>query len=99
MSNFILGIDFGGAKNAVALATYGLTEWLDYHQQKSSPFATAQSDLDTVLKMGRNLLSSNRGRLLSVGVSFGGPVDFEQGIVKCSYHVTGWGNFASYLWN
>jgi glucokinase len=31
--------------------------------------------------------------LLVVGVSFGGPVDFENGIAKRSYHVAGWDAF------
>jgi glucokinase len=30
----------------------------------------------------------------AIGVSFGGPVDFEQGLVRLSHHVPGWENCA-----
>jgi glucokinase len=93
MSSLLLGIDFGGTKNAVALAKHGVAEWLDYRRQISSPTADAQSDINTVLELSHDLLSSHSGALLAIGVSFGGPVDFENGTVRCSYHRPGWSDF------
>ncbi len=90
MSAFILGIDFGGTKNAVALFESDSNSWLDFRRRISAPNANAQSDLAAVLEMSRELLAHHTGELLSVGVSFGGPVDYENGTVRLSYHVPGW---------
>ena len=90
MSDLILGIDFGGTKNAAALAEIGATKWLNFRRQKSLPNANAKSDLEAALNLSRELLLHNPGQLRAVGVSFGGPVDFDGGVVKLSYHVPGW---------
>jgi glucokinase len=50
----------------------------------------AKYDQATVLGMARELLSQVRGRLVSAGVSFGGPVDARRGLVRLSHHVPGW---------
>jgi glucokinase len=39
-----------------------------------------------------------RGPLAAVGVSFGGPVDWAQGLVLLSHHVPGWENFPLRDW-
>jgi len=90
MTSLILGIDFGGSKNTVGLVKNDSKRLLDNRRQKSAPNASAQSDLDSVLEMSRELLALYPGRLRAVGVSFGGPVDYQNGTVKLSYHVSGW---------
>lgn len=94
MKPFLLGIDFGGTKNAVALSIQGASKWMDQRHQLSFPKANAQSDLNAVLQMSKDLLSLHPGKLIAVGVSFGGPVDYESGTIKLSHHVPGWENFA-----
>jgi glucokinase len=43
-----------------------------------------------MLRMARGLLAQMPGRLVAVGVSFGGPVDASRGLVRLSHHVAGW---------
>ena len=43
-----------------------------------------------MLRMARGLLTQVPGRLVAVGVSFGGPVDAARGLVRLSHHVPGW---------
>ena len=56
----------------------------------SPPGRDAAYDQTTMLRMARELLAANPGDLLAVGVSFGGPVDAQRGLVRLSYHVPGW---------
>ena len=39
---------------------------------------------------GAGLLTQVPGRLVAIGVSFGGPVDAARGLVRLSHHVPGW---------
>lgn len=94
MRSLLLGIDFGGTKNAVALTEQGASKWLESRRQESLPNANAENDINAVLEMSRELLSQYSGHLLAIGVSFGGPVDFESGTVKRSYHIPGWEKYA-----
>ena len=43
-----------------------------------------------MLRMARGLLAQVPGRLVAIGVSFGGPVDAARGLVRLSHHVPGW---------
>ena len=43
-----------------------------------------------MLRMARGLLTQVPGRLVAIGVSFGGPVDAARGLVRLSHHVPGW---------
>ena len=43
-----------------------------------------------MLRMARGLLTQVPGRLVAIGVSFGGPVDATRGLVRLSHHVPGW---------
>jgi glucokinase len=45
-----------------------------------------------MLRTARGLLAQTPGRLVAVGVSFGGPVDAGGGLVRLSHHVPGWEN-------
>lgn len=94
MTSLLLGIDFGGTKNAIILSEFGTSHWLGHRRQFSLPNSNAESNLNAVLKMSRELLLLHDGQLLAVGVSFGGPVNFKSGMVKLSYHVPGWENYA-----
>ncbi len=89
----LLALDFGGTKHSAALVRVGETQWLARRRQASPPGANAQTDVKIVLELARQLLAEHPSPLAAVGVSFGGPVDFEPGVVRLSHHVPGWENF------
>lgn len=94
-SNLLLAFDFGGTKLTAALANTAVfsspsPSWLDHRRAYSAPGATAESDLQTMIRLGHELLTGSTP--LAIGVSFGGPVEFETGIVRLSHHVQGWEN-------
>src|SRR3990172_11117294 len=88
----LLALDFGGTKHTAALARAGERVWVDRRQQAAPPGADADSDMTMMLGLARGLLTAHPGPPAAVGVSFGGPVDFERGRVRLSHHVPGWEN-------
>jgi hypothetical protein len=84
----ILALDFGGTKHAAAIAASGQKQWLGYNKAFSPPNANAQSDLEIMFSLARELLADRQPT--AIGVSFGGPVDAASGIVRLSHHVSGW---------
>ena len=95
MEDCLLALDFGGTKlSAAVLPVSGLHEdapqWLAHERLFSRSHKNAQSDIKRMIKLGRRLLAGKRP--LAVGVSFGGPVDYQRGLVLLSDHVPGWEN-------
>jgi glucokinase len=90
MTGLVLALDFGGTKHTAGLVSRGERVWLARRQAFSPRNADAEYDLSTMLALARELLGSERPT--AVGVSFGGPVDFEAGTVRLSHHVPGWEN-------
>ncbi len=92
----LLALDFGGTKLTAGLAaTTNLTKsgerrWRAHQQVPSPPGSNAQSDLETMMGLARDLLATAEAPLAAVGVSFGGLVDAAQGLVLLSHHVPGW---------
>jgi glucokinase len=92
----LLALDFGGTKLTAGLtATTNLTKsggrrWRAHRQVPSPPGSNAQSDLEIMMGLARDMLATAKAPLAAVGVSFGGPVDAEQGLVLLSHHVPGW---------
>lgn len=92
----LLALDFGGTKLTAGLAaTANLTKsggrrWRAHRRVSSPPGSNAQSDLEIVMGLARDLLATAEAPLAAVGVSFGGPVDAAQGLVLLSHHVPGW---------
>ncbi|MFW6068356.1 MAG: ROK family protein [Chloroflexota bacterium] len=84
----LLALDFGGTKLSAALLDDGQSTWRDLRRTFSPPDADAAYDVRTMIEMARDLLQSQRPA--AIGVSFGGPVDFERGVVRLSHHVPGW---------
>lgn len=86
----ILALDFGGTKLAAATVEAGGKEWLHYENRLSPANADALSDLEIM----RSLIDSvlDRRKPDTIGVSFGGPVDADTGLVRLSHHVPGWEN-------
>jgi glucokinase len=90
--SIILALDYGGTKHTAAVAETGKREWLAHERIFSPPGADAHYDKKATLKLARKLLKKVGGKLIAVGVSFGGAVDGENGLVLLSHHVPGWGN-------
>lgn len=89
----ILALDFGGTKLTAATADTTVfsmvTPTWEAQQRAYSPAASsAQSDLAIMFALARELLAGEKAT--AVGVSFGGPVDYEAGAVRLSHHVAGW---------
>jgi glucokinase len=90
MDELLLALDYGGTKHAAAVLRRGERTWAAQARVTCPPGADARWDQTAVLRMARELLSQARGRLVAVGVSFGGPVDAQRGVVRLSHHVPGW---------
>lgn len=88
MSGQLLALDFGGTKLAAAVANWGETSWVAQRRLLSPSHATAQTDLQGMRSLIKDLL--NGAKPAAIGVSFGGPVDFSTGTVRLSHHVPGW---------
>ncbi len=88
MTERILALDFGGTKNTAALHVLGEAGWRAKQRVFSPPGAEARSDIETMMGLGHALLGEHRAQ--AIGVSFGGPVDFNTGRVHLSHHVPGW---------
>ena len=90
MGDLILACDFGGTKHSAATLIRGERAWRRLERVASPPGADATYDLETVISLGRELLDG--APPAAVGISFGGPVIFESGLVRLSHHVPGWEN-------
>jgi glucokinase len=88
----ILALDYGGTKHTAALLAVGKRAWLACERVYSPPGADAHYDQMAMLKLARELLARTKGKLVAIGVSFGGPVDATTGTVQLSHHVSGWGD-------
>jgi len=86
----LLGLDFGGTKLTAGLTAVGERRWRAHRMIPSPPGSNAQSDLEIMTRLARDLLSTTEARPAAVGVSFGGPVDAARGLVLLSHHVPGW---------
>lgn len=90
----LLALDFGGTKNSAALFEVGQAQNLVQRRvlrRASVANPNAAYDVATMLDLARELLQGQRPE--RVGVSFGGPVQYSQGMVVRSHHVTGWEQF------
>ncbi|MFO7538939.1 MAG: ROK family protein [Chloroflexota bacterium] len=87
MDSLTLALDFGGTKLSAAVTADSET-WLAHERFFSQPEATAVDDYRQMIALAHKLLNGRQPQ--AVGVSFGGPVDFERGLVRLSHHVPGW---------
>jgi glucokinase len=93
MPNFtmkLLALDFGGTKLAAGLVNQGSKEWLGYERRLSPSNADVSTDIKIMSDIADSLLQGEKPD--AIGVSFGGPVDAIEGIVRLSHHVPGWEN-------
>src|SRR5829696_542087 len=90
-SDLVLALDFGGTKLTAGLVRRGERAWLGTAREFAPPHATATDDLEIMLRLAHNLLNGQRPA--RIGVSFGGPVDYDSGTVRLSHHVPGWESY------
>jgi glucokinase len=86
--DIILALDFGGTKRAAGITRVGSYGWESIRSLAVPPGADASTDLRLMYTLAGELLDGRTPA--AVGVSFGGPVDFEAGLVRLSHHVPGW---------
>lgn len=91
----LLAFDFGGTKLAAAVAdtavlhpSSSIPVWRTHQRIYAPPNSSAQSDLETMMRLGHELLAGEKAT--AVGISFGGPAHYATGMVYLSHHVAGW---------
>jgi glucokinase len=89
-TQLLLALDFGGTKHTAAVIARGERHWQKSRRTFSPPGADARYDIETMHSLARELLGETPPA--AIGVSFGGPVDAANGMVRLSYHVPGWEN-------
>lgn len=87
----MLALDFGGTKHSVGVWNPSSKTWRAILRQPSPQPSNREQDLAIILDLARQVLEGDSPEC--IGVSFGGPVDFSQKIVRLSHHVSGWENF------
>ena len=92
MKQMIAGIDIGGTKIAIALAT------ADYEIKTKRIFPTQTSDganriLERILNELEILIEQEQAELLKIGVACAGPLDVRQGLILSSPNLPGWFEF------
>lgn len=100
-SALLLALDFGGTKITAASirvanparTTESVTShtWLQKLVHYLDPTDTVVDSFSKMVEMGR--LVSQKQPIAAIGVSFGGPVNHQTGIVAYSPHVQGWEAF------
>lgn len=95
MKDCLLALDIGGTKISAAILEWPPEPVQTLTFQKlervySSPGADAKSDLRTILGVSQTILTAHKP--LTIGVSFGGPVDWTTNTVRLSHHIPGWEN-------
>ncbi|MBN2029961.1 ROK family protein [bacterium] len=97
-NQLILALDFGGTKLSAGLVRKGERTWIQCKRMASPADPDAETDRKIMTRLIRELLPASEQHTAAIGVSFGGPVDPSQGLVRLSHHVTGWENFPLQKW-
>lgn len=84
----LLVLDYGGTKLTAALTRAGERSWLALERHESPPGHDGAYERAAMIRLARSVLRGTRPA--AVGVSFGGPVAHELGLVRLSHHVPGW---------
>lgn len=94
MKEYILGIDIGGTKCAV---NYGYKEGTQLNLLEKDKFPTASLDetIGCVLQSIENMMKKHavaKEHISAIGVSCGGPLDSNRGIIMSPPNLQGWDN-------
>lgn len=90
-NKLILALDFGGTKLSAAITTADRQDWLAQRRVFTPATADGPYEYAAMLTMARELIAEV-AHPVAIGVSFGGPVDAQQGLVRLSHHVAHWEN-------
>jgi glucokinase len=95
MSKKFLGIEIGGTKIQVFL-TDDQTNILERHKFSVCKEKEAACIKEKIQEKVSNILKKNKVQI--IGVGYGGPVDYQTGIIITSYQVQGWTDFHLGQW-
>jgi len=90
IDDLILALDFGGTKHTVGVVNRDRSGAWAIKRVPAPPNADAAADCATVFDVAHKMLGLRNPA--AIGVSFGGPVDYNTGTVRLSHHVPGWEN-------
>lgn len=90
-----MGVEIGGTKLQIVLGTAegGILERVRFEVDPARGAVAIRGHIERTLGSWRGT-----GALASIGVGFGGPVDWRTGQVSCSHHVEGWSDFPLGEW-
>ena len=89
---YFIGVDIGGTKTAVVLGCEG-PELFAKAQLKTRNFSTPEKGIEEIAAIiGRVLQERNipHSQIQSVGVSCGGPLDIDRGLILSPPNLPGW---------
>jgi glucokinase len=89
----ILALDFGGTKLTAGLFDSTQAKFAAVVRQFSPKDAEARYEYSQMNALVGQILDEHKIVPTAIGVSFGGPVDHDRGVVRLSHHVAGWENF------
>jgi glucokinase len=94
MNEFFVGLDIGGSKLAAAVGTadgklVGITTTPTPQRLRPQEVVTSLLDLANLAVRKANAIWKE---VKAVGISFGGPVNFQQGFTIACHHLPGWSN-------
>jgi len=88
VNQLLLGLDFGGTKLTAGLAMIGHSELLARDQCPTPVRGGPRRVFREIVRLARSLAEGSTPA--AVGVSFGGPVDPGQQMVRTCHHLRGW---------
>jgi glucokinase len=88
----LLALDIGGTKLAAALADSD-GKLLSEASCPTDREATADAVLDALLQLAHEMMRGQAQEPTAAGVSFGGPVDYDNGLAVTCHHLAGWDNY------
>jgi len=94
MAHTFIGIEIGGTKIQVFLT--------DDQQNiiERDKFYVAEKEAGFIMTNLEERLNNilRKQKVDAIGVGFGGPIDYQSGLVKTSHHIDGWSNFPLAKW-
>jgi glucokinase len=87
-----LGMDIGGTKCAVTLGCHDAQQMtiLSKRHFDTATAATPQQTIELLATLAGDLLNEHRTDITSIGISCGGPLDSQQGIILGPPNLPGW---------
>ena len=92
--SYYLGIEIGGTKFQAVIGNSN-AKIIDRYRADVDRVLGAEGIREEILKAFEFL---NKYEPVSIGVGFGGPIDFERGEICTSHQIEGWNNFPLAAW-